>query len=159
MQKSALIQTRTSPLKFGDLAEKSELNSVPNFSTKLATAAVGNPILSEHAIHGTRAHVAIHNTVENASLVRDDATVNPTSLDTLSDSASHTAIPFRPSIGTCARALLGYSTLLRLDGVHAVSKVPIFGEPPAAHDKVWLAEATRGSLPAAPALGVASAPR
>ena len=38
MQKSALIQKRTSPLKFGDLAEKSELNSVSNFSTKAGAA-------------------------------------------------------------------------------------------------------------------------
>ena len=34
-QKSALIQLRTSLLKFDDLAEKSEKSSVSNFSTKL----------------------------------------------------------------------------------------------------------------------------
>ena len=34
VQKSALIQKRTRPLKFGDLAEKSELNSVSDFSTE-----------------------------------------------------------------------------------------------------------------------------
>ena len=33
-QKSASMQKRTSPLKFGDLAEKSELNSVSNLLTK-----------------------------------------------------------------------------------------------------------------------------
>ena len=33
-QKSALIQLRTSLLKFDDLAEKSEKSSVSNFSTK-----------------------------------------------------------------------------------------------------------------------------
>ena len=33
-QKSALIQLRTSPLKFDDLAENSEKSSVSNFSTK-----------------------------------------------------------------------------------------------------------------------------
>ena len=33
-QKSALIQLRTSPLKFDDLAEKSEKSSVSNFQTK-----------------------------------------------------------------------------------------------------------------------------
>ena len=33
-QKSALIQLRTSLLKFDDLAEKSEKRSVSNFSTK-----------------------------------------------------------------------------------------------------------------------------
>ena len=37
MQKSASMQKRTSPLKFGDLAEKLELNSVSNFSTKAGT--------------------------------------------------------------------------------------------------------------------------
>ena len=35
VQKSASMQKRTSPLKFGDLAEKSGLNSVSNLSTKL----------------------------------------------------------------------------------------------------------------------------
>ena len=34
VQKSASMQKRTSPLKFGDLAEKSELNSVSDFFTK-----------------------------------------------------------------------------------------------------------------------------
>ena len=34
-QKSALIQLRTSLLKFDDLAEKSEKSSVSNFSTKV----------------------------------------------------------------------------------------------------------------------------
>ena len=34
VQKSALMQKRTSPLKFGDLAEKSVFNSVSNLSTK-----------------------------------------------------------------------------------------------------------------------------
>ena len=34
VQKSASMQMRTSPLKFGDLAEKSGLNSVSNLSTK-----------------------------------------------------------------------------------------------------------------------------
>ena len=38
MQKSASMQKRTSPLKFGELAEKSELNSVSNFSTKARAA-------------------------------------------------------------------------------------------------------------------------
>ena len=38
-QKSALIQLRTSLLKFDDLAEKSEKSSVSNFSTKVAEAA------------------------------------------------------------------------------------------------------------------------
>ena len=37
-QKSALIQLRTSLLKFVDLAEKSEKSSVSNFSTKGETA-------------------------------------------------------------------------------------------------------------------------
>ena len=36
-QKSALIQLRTSLLKFDDLAEKSERSSVSNLSTKLST--------------------------------------------------------------------------------------------------------------------------
>ena len=35
-QKSALIQLRTSLLKFDDLAEKSEKSSVSNFSTKVS---------------------------------------------------------------------------------------------------------------------------
>ena len=35
VQKSASMQKRTSPLKFGDLAEKSGLNSVSNLSTKV----------------------------------------------------------------------------------------------------------------------------
>ena len=34
VEKSASMQKRTSPLKFGDLAEKSGLNSVSNLSTK-----------------------------------------------------------------------------------------------------------------------------
>ena len=34
VQKSASMQKRTSPLKFGDLAEKSGFNSVSNLSTK-----------------------------------------------------------------------------------------------------------------------------
>ena len=34
VQKSASMQKRTSPLKFGDLAEKSGLNSVSNLSIK-----------------------------------------------------------------------------------------------------------------------------
>ena len=38
MQKSASMQKITSPPKFGDLAEKLELNSVSNFSTKEAVA-------------------------------------------------------------------------------------------------------------------------
>ena len=38
VQKSASMQKRTSPLKFGDFAEKSELNSVSNLSTKDVTA-------------------------------------------------------------------------------------------------------------------------
>ena len=37
VQKSASMQKRTSPLKFGDLAEKSGLNSVSNLSTKVGT--------------------------------------------------------------------------------------------------------------------------
>ena len=43
MQKSASMQKRTSPLKFGDLAEKSGLNSVSNLSTKLLGS------INEHA--------------------------------------------------------------------------------------------------------------
>ena len=39
VQKSASMQKRTSPLKFGDLAEKSGLNSVSNLSTKVPLAA------------------------------------------------------------------------------------------------------------------------
>ena len=35
LQKSASMQKRTSPLKFGDLAEKSVLNSVSNLLTKV----------------------------------------------------------------------------------------------------------------------------
>ena len=35
MQKSASMQRRTNRLKFGDLAEKSDLNSVSNLSTKV----------------------------------------------------------------------------------------------------------------------------
>ena len=35
LQKSASMQKRTSPLKFGDLAEKSGLNSVSSLSTKV----------------------------------------------------------------------------------------------------------------------------
>ena len=41
VQKSASMQKRTSPLKFGDLAEKSGLNSVSNLSTKGAGARGG----------------------------------------------------------------------------------------------------------------------
>ena len=44
VQKSASMQKRTSPLKFGDLAEKSGLNSVSNLSTKAAAARV--PLLA-----------------------------------------------------------------------------------------------------------------
>ena len=39
VQKSASMQKRTSPLKFGDLAEKSGLNSVSSFSTKASRAS------------------------------------------------------------------------------------------------------------------------
>ena len=39
-KKSASMQKRTSPLKFGDLVEKSELNSVSNLSTKCAAGCV-----------------------------------------------------------------------------------------------------------------------
>ena len=39
VQKSASMQKRTSPLKFGDLAEKSGSNSVSNLSTKPGTTA------------------------------------------------------------------------------------------------------------------------
>ena len=39
VQKSASMQMRTSPLKFGDFAEKSVLNSVSNLSTKDRPAA------------------------------------------------------------------------------------------------------------------------
>ena len=35
------MQKRTSPLKFGDLAEKSELNSVSNLSTKVLARSHG----------------------------------------------------------------------------------------------------------------------
>ena len=38
VQKSASIQKRTSPLKFGDLAEISGLNSVSNLSIKVQPA-------------------------------------------------------------------------------------------------------------------------
>ena len=38
VQKSASMQKRTSPLKFGDLAEKSGLNSVSDLSTKVRLA-------------------------------------------------------------------------------------------------------------------------
>ena len=41
MQKSASMQKRTSPLKFGHLAEKSGLNWIPNLSTKVPTAGRG----------------------------------------------------------------------------------------------------------------------
>ena len=48
VQKSASMQKRTSPLKFGDLAEKSGLNSVSNLSTKRAAEEavpeVGQPV-------------------------------------------------------------------------------------------------------------------
>ena len=40
-QKSALIQLRTSLLKFDDLAGKSEKSSVSNFSTKVSAADDG----------------------------------------------------------------------------------------------------------------------
>ena len=40
-QKSALIQLRTSLLKFDDLAEKSEKSSLSNFSTKRLARKVG----------------------------------------------------------------------------------------------------------------------
>ena len=43
VQKSASVQKRTSPLKFGDLAEKSGLNSVSNLSTKGAAARAERP--------------------------------------------------------------------------------------------------------------------
>ena len=39
LQKSALIQPRTSPLKFAQLAEKSQKDPVPNLSTKVHYAA------------------------------------------------------------------------------------------------------------------------
>ena len=39
VQKSVSMQKRTSPLKFGDLAEKSGLNSVSNLSTKVSPCA------------------------------------------------------------------------------------------------------------------------
>ena len=38
------MQKRTSPLKFGDLAEKSGLNSVSNLSTKPRTRSVGSAV-------------------------------------------------------------------------------------------------------------------
>ena len=41
VQKSASMQKRTSPLKFGDLAEKSGLNSVSNLSTKTSSVCDG----------------------------------------------------------------------------------------------------------------------
>ena len=47
VQTSASMQKRTSPLKFGDLAEKSGLNSVSNLSTKVPSPAT-------HTSPGTR---------------------------------------------------------------------------------------------------------
>ena len=54
VQKSASMQKRTSPLKFGDLAEKSVLNSVSNLSTKRGPGVLeageggpGAPVLLE----------------------------------------------------------------------------------------------------------------
>ena len=41
VQKSASMQKRTSPLKFGDFAEKSVLNSVSNLSTKVGAPPGG----------------------------------------------------------------------------------------------------------------------
>ena len=56
VQKSASMQKRTSPLKFGDLAEKSGLNSVSNLSTKaqprLRHAGLPAGHLVEHARGG-----------------------------------------------------------------------------------------------------------
>ena len=46
-QKSALIQLRTSLLKFDDLAEKSEKSSVSNFSTKVRRAVAARKAADE----------------------------------------------------------------------------------------------------------------
>ena len=45
VQKSASMQKRTSPLKFGDLAEKSGFNSVSNLSTKAFAARLARRLL------------------------------------------------------------------------------------------------------------------
>ena len=47
VQKSASMQKRTSPLKFGDLAEKSGLNSVSNLSTKAMTAEFPSELINK----------------------------------------------------------------------------------------------------------------
>ena len=47
VQKSASMQKRTSPLKFGDLAEKSGLNSVSNLSTKVPPSGERAPLHSQ----------------------------------------------------------------------------------------------------------------
>ena len=56
MQKSASIQPRTSPIKFGHLAEKSEKGSISNLSTKEGTPADGVPFPS-HAAQSTASGV------------------------------------------------------------------------------------------------------
>ena len=43
LQRSALIQPRTSLLKFDDLAEKSEKDSIPNLQSKSWVASSASP--------------------------------------------------------------------------------------------------------------------
>ena len=60
-QKSALIQLRTSLLKFDDLAEKSEKSSVSNFSTKEWTdGKYGCPKGDAAAALRKTANIAVH---------------------------------------------------------------------------------------------------
>ena len=67
MQKSASMQKRTSPLKFGDLAEKSGLNSVSNLSTKvLRVVHTGD----EQQVRRTTAEAFQSSHAEGAALVR-----------------------------------------------------------------------------------------
>ena len=57
-QKSALIQLRTSLLKFDDLAEKSEKSSVSNFSTKHETVELRHEDVVEMARDAAVTHIA-----------------------------------------------------------------------------------------------------
>ena len=59
-QKSALIQLRTSLLKFDDLAENFERSSVSNFSTKLEKAG-GRPLFNASLMMFTNVDSLINN--------------------------------------------------------------------------------------------------
>ena len=81
-QKSALIQLKTSLLKFDDLAEDFERSSVSNFSTKVARGEGGRPPqhrLPTRAARRTRLRAApkLRGVLRRAALARGRQTLKP----------------------------------------------------------------------------------